>query len=102
MTEPGQWGCYIYMQGETILKASNRVYLSDTETDQWGIPLLVTNVAYDDNDVKMMKDFLVQGAEMLESAGAKNIVAEDRGWPRDSISMKWEDAEWVPTRKLRC
>jgi choline dehydrogenase-like flavoprotein len=81
MTEPGQWGCYIYMQGETILKESNRVYLSDTETDQWGIPLLVTHVAYDDNDVKMMKDFLVQGAEMLESAGAKNIVAEDRGWP---------------------
>jgi choline dehydrogenase-like flavoprotein len=68
------------MQGETILKESNHVYLSKNKKDQWGIPLLVTAVDYDDNDDKMMKDFLVQGAEMLEVAGAKNIVASDRKW----------------------
>jgi choline dehydrogenase-like flavoprotein len=80
MTLPGQWGSYMYMQGETILKESNHVYLSKTEKDQWGIPLLVTSVAYDDNDEKMMKDFLVQGAEMLEVAGVKNIETMDRNW----------------------
>ena len=69
------------MQGETILKKSNRVYLSDTEKDQWGIPLLVTSVAYDDNDEKMKQDFLTQGAELLEAGGAKNIRPYDRHWP---------------------
>ncbi len=81
LTEAGQWHTYIYMQGETILKESNRVYLSDTEKDQWGIPLLVTSVAYDDNDEKMKQDFLVQGAELLEAGGAKNVNGYDRNWP---------------------
>lgn len=81
LTEAGQWHAYIYMQGETILKATNRVYLSDTEKDQWGIPLLVTSVDYDDNDLAMMRDFLTQGAEIMEAAGAKNIRPYDRNWP---------------------
>lgn len=81
MSQPGQWHTYMYMQGETILKASNHVYLSKTQKDQWGIPLLVTSVGYDENDEKMKNDFLVQGAEMLEAAGVKNIVTRDRNWP---------------------
>lgn len=80
MSEAGQWHTYMYMQGETILKETNKVYLSPTERDQWGIPLLVTSVAYDDNDEKMKKDFLVQGAEMMEAAGVKNIQTADRNW----------------------
>lgn len=80
MSEAGQWHTYMYMQGETILKETNKVYLSPTERDQWGIPLLVTSVGYDENDEKMKKDFLVQGAEMLEAAGVKNIQTADRNW----------------------
>lgn len=80
LSEPGQWRTYMYMQGETILKETNKVYLSPTEKDQWGIPLLVTSVAYDDNDEKMKNDFLTQGAEMLEVAGVKNIQTADRHW----------------------
>ena len=80
MSEAGQWHTYMYMQGETILKETNKVYLSPTERDQWGIPLLVTSVGYDDNDEKMKKDFLTQGAEMMEAAGVKNIQTYDRNW----------------------
>lgn len=80
MCEPGQWQVYMYMQGETILKATNKVYLSATKKDQWGIPLLVTSVDYDENDEKMKADFLIQGAEMLEAAGVKNIKTYDRNW----------------------
>ncbi|SOE20307.1 Choline dehydrogenase [Spirosomataceae bacterium TFI 002] len=79
-SEPGDWGAYIYMQGETILKESNKVYLSETEKDPWGIPQLVMEVDYDPNDENMLKDFLVQGAEILEKAGIKDINASDRGW----------------------
>lgn len=81
MSEPGQWGVYMYMQGETIPKASNHVRLSADKKDQWGIPLLITSVGYDDNDDKMVKDFLEQGQAMLEAGGVKNISTNDNHQP---------------------
>lgn len=81
LTEPGGWGVYMYMQGETIPKESNHVRLSADQKDQWGIPLLVTSVDYDDNDNMMVKDFLEQSTEMLEKAGCKNIKQHDNKQP---------------------
>ena len=80
LSEPGGWTAYMYMQGETIAKESNHVRLSNDKKDQWGIPLLVTSVGYDDNDEKMLKDFFEQGRAMLEAAGVMNIDASDNGW----------------------
>jgi len=80
MSEPGKWGMYMYMQGETVPKESNHVALSKDKKDQWGIPLLVTSVGYDDNDEKLLKDFLTQASEMLDSAGVKDIRQFDNHW----------------------
>lgn len=77
LTEPGPWRVYMYMQGETIPKADNRVYLHDSKKDQWGIPQLVTDVAYDDNDEKMLQDFLEQGKQMMQAVGARDIIVND-------------------------
>ncbi|HJP61867.1 MAG TPA: GMC family oxidoreductase [Mucilaginibacter sp.] len=77
IAEPGQWVVYTQMQGETIPKETNHVSLSKGEKDQWGIPLLKTSIAYDDNDVKSMKDFMAQASEMLDIAGCKNISTHD-------------------------
>lgn len=77
MSEPGGWQTYMYVQGETIPKETNHVRLSKDAKDQWGIPLLVTSVGYDDNDERLLKDFLTQSAEMMERAGCKNITAKD-------------------------
>src|SRR6185369_7105958 len=79
-TKPGPWGIYMYMQGETIPKESNHVRLHETKKDQWGIPLLVVNVDYDDNDARMIKDWRTQAAEMLEVAGCHDIETHDKGW----------------------
>jgi choline dehydrogenase-like flavoprotein len=73
LTEPGGWKAYMYLQGETIPKEANHVRLSKDQKDQWGIPLLITSVEYDDNDERMIQDFLTQSAEMLEKSGCKNI-----------------------------
>ncbi len=73
LTKPGQWRVAMQMQGETIPKKTNHVRLSKTEKDAWGIPQLITSVEYDDNDQKLMNDFLIQGSEMLEKSGLKNI-----------------------------
>jgi choline dehydrogenase-like flavoprotein len=74
---PGTWHVYMMMQGETIPKESNFVSLSTSEKDAWGIPLLKVNVDYDDNDEKILKDFLEQGSEMLFKAGCKDIRTSD-------------------------
>ena len=81
LTEPGGWRVYMYMQGETIPKETNHVRLSKDQKDQWGVPLLVMSVGYDDNDEKMIKDFFTQSAEMLDKAGVKNINHHDNNWP---------------------
>lgn len=77
IAEPGPWDIYMMMQGETIPKESNFVTLSKDAKDKWGIPQLRISVDYDDNDEKLLKDFLVQGAEMLDKAGCKNIMTND-------------------------
>ena len=81
ISQPGDWHVYMYMQGETIPKETNRVYLSKDQKDQWGIPLLVTDVDYDDNDDKMVADFLVQSKEMLEKVGCTDVHVEDNKQP---------------------
>ncbi len=81
LTEPGGWHLYMYMQGETVPKATNHVRLSKDQKDQWGIPLLITSVEYDDNDERMIQDFLKQSREMLEKAGCKNIETNENKQP---------------------
>ena len=77
LTEAGNWSVYMMMQGETIPKESNHVRLSKDAADAWGIPQLITSIGYDDNDEKLLKDFLTQGTEMLGKAGCKNIKPND-------------------------
>ncbi len=77
LTHPGQWRVFMMLQGETIPKEENHVRLSKDQKDPWGIPQLVTSIGYDDNDEKLLQDFMEQGAEMLDKSGCKNISVYD-------------------------
>jgi choline dehydrogenase-like flavoprotein len=77
ISEPGGWYVSMMMQGETVPKATNHVRLSTEQKDEWGIPQLITSIGYDENDEKLLKDFLEQGTEMLNAAGCKNIRTND-------------------------
>jgi choline dehydrogenase-like flavoprotein len=77
LAKPGPWGIYMYMQGETIPKESNQVRLHPTQKDQWGIPLLVTSVGYDDNDERMIRDWRTEAKAMLEVAGCHDVETRD-------------------------
>lgn len=77
LAQPGPWGIYMYMQGETIPRESNHVRLHESEKDQWGIPLLVTSVAYDENDEKMIRDWRTEAKAMLEVAGCHDVETRD-------------------------
>lgn len=81
LSEPGPWGAYMYMQGETIPKASNHVRLSREQKDAYDMPLLITSVGYDENDEKMVQDFLREGKAMLEAAGAVEVHTHDSNQP---------------------
>jgi choline dehydrogenase-like flavoprotein len=65
------------MMGETIPKISNHVALDRDKKDEWGMPLLHVDIAYDDNDEKMVKDYLEQISEMFRKAGFSNIETVD-------------------------
>lgn len=71
------WSVGSHMMGETIPKESNYVALDKTLVDPWGIPQLKISVDYDDNDVKMTKDYFDQLSEMFTKAGFKNIRTND-------------------------
>lgn len=71
------WQVYIMMQGETIPRWENHVRLSTDQKDPWGIPQLITSVAYTENDEKMVHDFQTQAQAMLEKAGCRDVKMYD-------------------------
>lgn len=77
VSTPGGWNVYMMMQGETIPKKENHVRLSKEHKDPFGIPQLITSVGYDENDERIVTDFLETGVEMLEKAGCRNIRPSD-------------------------
>ena len=77
LCEPGPWRVYMYMQGETLPKESNQVFLSNNKKDPWGIPQLVMDIGYDENDELMIRDFHEELKKMMEALGCKDIELRD-------------------------
>jgi choline dehydrogenase-like flavoprotein len=77
LLEPGQWGVFMMMQGENVPLETNQVRLHKDLKDAWGIPQLVIDVDYAENDEKILKDFLAEGRAMLEKSGCKEIQSVD-------------------------
>ena len=73
----GNWSVGSHMMGETIPKESNYIALDPNLKDPYGLPQAKINVAYDDNDEKMVKDYLEQISEMFTMAGFTNIRTND-------------------------
>jgi len=82
--DPGAWGpqftdamdnyanmAGLWIVGEDMPQATNRVTLNATEKDQWGLP--VPNVHFDDhpNDVAMRNHAYKQARAIYEAVGAK-------------------------------
>ena len=73
----GLWNVGSHMMGETIPKESNFVALDPALKDPFGMPQLRVSVDYDDNDEKMVKDYIEQMKEMFEMAGFTQIGSMD-------------------------
>ena len=73
LSQPGSWGISIGGFGEMLPDPDNRMTLSPDQKDKWGLPLIVFDAAYGENEKKMRKDMMNDAVEMLEAAGAKNV-----------------------------
>jgi choline dehydrogenase-like flavoprotein len=71
------WSAGSHMMGETIPKETNKITLDPVKKDAHGLPIMHMDVSYDDNDDKMVKDFIEQFTEMYSKAGFKNIRSRD-------------------------
>ncbi len=83
MTEPGEWSFWLGAWGEQLPHPDNRVTLSKTEKDKWGLPQLEIDCDWRGNEIAMRKDMMNSAAEMLESGGIKNIYTfnDEKAYP---------------------
>ncbi|HEY3129605.1 MAG TPA: GMC family oxidoreductase [Acidobacteriota bacterium] len=98
--------------GECLGKFENYCELDKEKVDAWGIPVLHIDVAYGDNEKKMVDDMSQTAAEMLEAAGAEHVqayaeisppglaihevgTARMGNDPKTSVLNKWQQAHDV-------
>ncbi|MFN4145831.1 MAG: GMC oxidoreductase [Runella sp.] len=74
ISTPGPWTMGIGGFGEVLPNENNRFTLHPTQKDKWGMPLVVFDAAYGENEWKMREDMANDAAEMLEAAGLKNVT----------------------------
>jgi len=80
LCEPGKWTLGITAFGEILPYHENRIFLDKDKKDKWGLPVLAIDVEIKENELKMRKDMMSEGAAMLEAAGLKNVKTFDNGY----------------------
>lgn len=73
VNNPGGWALGLGGFGECLPYHENKMYLTAEKKDKFGLPTVVFDVEYKDNELKMREDMMNQAAEMLEVAGLKNV-----------------------------
>ena len=82
--ELGPWRLSTWMMGECVPVEENHIRLSGDQKDKYGIPKIILSCEWQDNDEKMVKDYIDQSVEMFEKAGFVDINAHDTQSPPGS------------------
>ncbi len=69
----GYYGVSLGAFGESLANFDNFCEIDPTLKDAWGIPALRISMTHGKNEAALMRDAGITAAEMLETAGAKNI-----------------------------
>ncbi|SDQ17483.1 GMC oxidoreductase [Flagellimonas zhangzhouensis] len=75
---PGGWNMSINAFGETLPYHDNKMTLDYDKKDKWGLPTVTFDAEIGENEHNMRKDMQDQAVQMLEKAGAKDVVAFNR------------------------
>ncbi|MBT5902423.1 MAG: GMC family oxidoreductase [Opitutaceae bacterium] len=81
LSEPGSWGMWLGSMAEMLPHPENRITLSATQTDRWGMPQVEINAVHRENEEAMVKDMLVTAEEMFHAGGFRNINVRDSKEP---------------------
>ena len=79
--KPGDWSIGMGGFGEVLPYHENKMFLNYEKLDQWGLPKIVFDAEFKENEIKMKEDWKVQAAEMLENAGFKDVNINDSNAP---------------------
>jgi choline dehydrogenase-like flavoprotein len=71
--KPGGWNIGATGFGEFLPYDDNRVTLSETEKDRWGLPQLDFDVEFKENEYNMRKDIKKEIVTMFKAAGFKDV-----------------------------
>ncbi|MGM9511713.1 GMC oxidoreductase [Larkinella sp. GY13] len=77
LTSPGLWTMGLVAFGEHLPEYKNRLHLDKNQRDTWGMPTVVFDAEFGENEKKMRVDMLNDAKEMLESAGLINVGGYD-------------------------
>jgi len=75
--KPGQWQIGATGFGEMLPYDDNRMMLSKTKKDKWGLPQLAFDVEFKENELNMRKDILKTIEETFKAAGFKDVHTYD-------------------------
>ena len=67
--------------GEVLPYHENHIKLNYDKLDQYGMPTIVFDAEFKENEKRMKEDWKVQAAEMLENAGVKDVNIYDSNAP---------------------
>ncbi|OQD44085.1 GMC oxidoreductase [Croceivirga radicis] len=74
---PGGWNMNMLAFGEILPYHDNKMTLDYDKLDQWGLPTVTFDAEIRQNELNMRKDMQDQAVQMLEKAGARDIVPYD-------------------------
>ena len=79
--KPGSWSIGMGGFGEVLPYHENRMFLDYNKIDSYGLPKIVFDAEFKENEKKMKEDWKIQAAEMLENAGCKDVTINDSNAP---------------------
>jgi choline dehydrogenase-like flavoprotein len=81
LSEPSKdWHMSILAFGEMLPYHENKISLSKTKKDKWGLPVLDFDVEIKENEHRMRKDMVDDAIEMLTVSGVKDVKPFDWGY----------------------
>lgn len=69
----GPWRMGFGGFGECLPRPENFVEIDKDRVDAWGVPVLKIHCAFSDNEKALFDDMVIEAAEMLAAAGARDI-----------------------------
>ena len=73
LSNPGKWQIGIMGLGEMLPNHDNHIKLHDTEVDKYGLPKIVFDVKWGENELKMGKDMVKEAMQILTDGGFTNV-----------------------------